>query len=318
VTVCDVVDRRGAITDGELALVEDALREAVVSNVGLLSRAAEHIILSGGKRLRPQLALLAYKALGGPDIAEVIPLAVAVELVHTASLVHDDITDGSDLRRGQSTVNARWGHTVALLTGDFIFIQLLRLMSVLDSRIIQGIADCCLALVEGEAEHTLSLGDTQITEEGYLRIVGQKTGALFSACTELAGTLAGGSPDQVAALRDYGLHLGTAFQIRDDTLDLTSTSEELGKPVASDLRQGKMSLAPLYALQRSECAAEVLSSPDSAQAERFLQSIGAIDYAMKIAAEYAGAAKQCLRALPRRKATAALADLADFAIARAR
>jgi geranylgeranyl pyrophosphate synthase len=310
-------DNCGVITSEELALVEAALREAITSNVSLLSRAAEHIILSGGKRLRPRLALLAYKAVGGEDIACVVPLAAALELVHTASLVHDDITDGSDLRRGQRTVNARWGHSVALLTGDFIFIRLLKLMATFDPRIVRGIAECCQALVEGEAQQVLSLGNYQIGEEAYLKIVAKKTGALFSACTEMAGILAGGSPDEVVALREYGLHLGTAFQIRDDTLDLTSTTEELGKPVASDLRQGKMSLAPLFALQRSERAAEVLFAPDLAQAVQLLRGVGAIDYAMQIAAEYAMAAKQFLRTLPPGEATAALADLADFAIARA-
>jgi geranylgeranyl pyrophosphate synthase len=314
--VCDTIDKHGVITCEELALVEDALRRAVVSSVSLLSRAGEHIILSGGKRLRPRVALLSYRAAGGKDFAQVVPLAAALELVHTASLVHDDIADDSDLRRGQTTVNARWGRTVALLTGDFIFIRLLNLMATFDPRIVQGIAESCLALVEGEVQQMLSLGDTEITEEAYLGIVARKTGALFSACTELPAVLAGASMEQTAALGEYGRSLGTAFQIRDDTLDLISTRDELGKPVARDLRQGKMSLAPLFALRASERAGEVLFSTDTVQMVRFLYDVGAIDYAMHKAMQYASTAKQSLRSLPESEARAALLDLADFAVAR--
>jgi geranylgeranyl pyrophosphate synthase len=313
-----VVGGHSVITSEELTLIENALRQAVVSNVSLLSRAGEYIILSGGKRLRPQIALLSYRAAGGEDISRVVPLAVAVELLHTASLIHDDINDGSDMRRGHTTVNARWGHALALLTGDFIFIRLLNLMASFDSRIVQGLADSCLALVEGEVRQMLSLGDTEMTEETYLEIVAQKTASLFSACTELGAILAGGAEEQVAALREYGLSFGTAYQIRDDTLDLVSTRDELGKPVTSDLKQGKMSLALLFALRESERTREMLFSGDMAQAVQLLYDIGAIDYAMQKATEYATAAKRSLSILPQSEAKAALLELADFAIARDR
>lgn len=304
------------ITGEELDLVEEALRRAVASNVPALSEASEHIILSGGKRLRPRLVLLSYKASGGEDVSRAVPVAAAVELLHTASLIHDDINDHSDMRRGQATVNVRWGDSLALLTGDFIFVQLLSLTAAFDSRVIRVLADSCLALVEGETLQMLSLGDTGMNEQTYLRIVGQKTASLFSACTELGALLAGGTQRQVAALKEYGLHLGMAFQIRDDTLDLVGRRDELGKPVASDLAQGKMSLATLFALRESERVREALRCKDTAQAIRLLRDTGALEYAVAKANEYSERAKQLLFVLPASEARAALSELADFVVAR--
>ena len=304
------------ITGEELELVEDALRRAVASNVSVLSRASEHIILSGGKRLRPRLVLLSYKASGGKDISRAVPLAAAVELLHTASLIHDDINDHSDLRRGQATVNIRWGDSLALLTGDFIFIRLLSLIASFDSRVIRVLTDCCLALVEGETLQMLSLGDTRMSEQTYLRIVGQKTASLFSGCAELGAVLAGGTQWHAAALKEYGLNLGMAFQIRDDTLDLVGRRDELGKPVASDLAQGKMSLATLFALRKSDRAREVLLSKDMAEAIQLLRDTGALEYAVLKANEYSERAKRALSVLPASEAKAELAKLADFVVAR--
>lgn len=304
------------ISDTELALVEDALKRAVVSNVGLLSRAGEHIVLSGGKRLRPRVVLLSFKAAGGEDVCQAVPVAAAVELLHTASLVHDDINDRSDLRRGNPTVNAQWGDSLALLAGDFLFIRLLNLIAAFESRVIRVVADSCLALVEGETLQVLTLGDTRMTEETYLRIVGQKTAALFSACAELGVIMAGGARQLVAAFRDYGYNLGVAFQIRDDTLDLVSRSEMLGKPVASDLGQGKMSLATLFALRRSEEAKAVLVSDDTGRAIQLLRDTGAIEYAMLKAREYSERARDSLSVVTGSDAKKALMDLADFVVAR--
>jgi len=300
----------------ELDLVEDVLRRAVASNVELLSRASEHIIRSGGKRLRPRIVLLSYEAAGGEDLSAAVSVAAAVELLHTASLIHDDINDRSDMRRGRATVNARWGDSLALLTGDFIFIKLLSMIAAFDSRVIRVLADCCTAIVEGETLQMLSLGDTEMAEETYLRIAGQKTASLFSACAELGGVVAGGGEQQITALKEYGLNLGIAFQIRDDTLDLVGQRDELGKPVASDLEQGKISLATLFALKRSETTREVLFSNDAAQAIQLLRDTGALEYAMLKAGEYSERAKEALSALPRSEAKAELCRLADFVVAR--
>jgi octaprenyl-diphosphate synthase len=304
------------ITDVELNLVEDALRDAVTSKVDLLSRAGGHVVLSGGKRLRPRVVLLSFKAAGGEDISRVVPLAAAVELLHTASLVHDDINDRSDLRRGQTTVNARWGDSLALLAGDFLFISLLNLIASFESSVIRVVADSCLALVEGETLQVLTLRDIKMTEETYLKIVGQKTAALFSACAQLGAVLAGEAGQLASALSEYGRNLGIAFQIRDDTLDLVSRRDRLGKPVASDLVQGKMSLATLFAIRESQEARDVLLSNDIGRAVELLNETGAIEYAMLKAREYSQKAKEALAILVGSSAKDALFDLADYAVAR--
>ena len=304
------------ILGDELNLVENLLRRAAASEVELLAKASEYIILSGGKRLRPRVVLLSFTAAGGEDTSLVVPLAAAVELLHTASLVHDDINDRSDVRRGQATVNAQWGNGLALLTGDFMFIGLLKLIAAFDSRIVEIVADSCMALVEGEALQMLSLGDMEMTEETYFRIVGQKTASLFSACAELGAIMAEGAEQEVAALKEYGFCLGTAFQIRDDTLDLVGRSDTLGKPVASDSKQGKLTLASLFALGTSEQARDILSSRDPRLVVHMLRDTGAIDYAMRTAVEYAEKAKRALGVLPGSEARTGLLGLADFVVAR--
>ena len=309
---------RSVIAAQELGLVEDALRQAVKSDVSLLNRASEHVICSGGKRLRPRVVLLSHSAVGGNDVSRVVPLAAAVELLHTATLVHDDINDRSDMRRGQSTVNAQWGNGLALLVGDFVFVRLLHLISALDGRAIQVLSRCCTAIVEGETLQMLHLGDVGMTEETYFRIVSLKTAALFSACGELGALLGGGTEEQISALKDFGLNMGIAFQIRDDTLDLAGESGRLGKPVTSDLGQGKMSLATLYALRGAKESRQALFSIDSAQASQWLRRNGALEYAMHRAKEYSERAKAALSVLPGSEAKADLLELADFALNRDR
>jgi len=191
--------------------VEEALCQALSSEVGALHDAALHTIRSGSKRLRPRLLLLAYQAAGGRDIARAIPASAAVELLHTASLVHDDIADRSRSRRGQPTVNMQWGDSLALITGDFIFVKMLQLVA---SRVPEGVtllSRCCADVIEGEARQTLALGDTSLSEDTYLRIISQKTASLFAASAELGGLLAGESEPRLAALREYGRCLGIAF-----------------------------------------------------------------------------------------------------------
>ena len=304
------------VLDEGLELVEDALRRAVSSDVNLLYRAGEHIICSGGKRIRPRVVLLSYRATGGQDISLAVPVAASVELLHTASLIHDDINDHSDMRRGQASANAQFGDGLALLIGDFIFIKLLSLLAGFDSRAIRVLADSCTDIIEGETLQMLSLGDTGMSEEAYLRIVGQKTASLFAACATLGGILAGGAEQEIAALREYGLNLGTAFQIRDDTLDLVGTQDALGKPLVSDLEQGKMSLATLFTLRESNQAREILFAGDESQAIQLLRDTGAIEYAMTRAGEYSARAKAALSILPKSEAKAALVELADFVLNR--
>jgi octaprenyl-diphosphate synthase len=306
------------ITGHELALVESALRDLLASDVDLLSTAGELLVGAGGKRLRPTVLLLAYQATGGRDIRQAVPLATAVELLHTASLVHDDINDQSELRRGQATVNARWGNSLALLVGDFVFVRLLSLLADCEGRAIRILADCCASIVEGETLQMLHRGDWHMDEVLYLRIIRAKTASLFSACGQLGAVVAGATEEQVAALRAYGENLGVAFQIQDDTLDLIGEQESLGKPVYLDLEEGTASLAVLYALGHSLDAAEALRTGDHARVVQMLHDHGALDYAAEKARAFAEQAIAALSTLPESEARNELRRLADYAVVRDR
>jgi geranylgeranyl pyrophosphate synthase len=304
------------ITGQELALVEQTLREALASEVGLLKMASEHIIRSGGKRLRPMVLLLSFRAVGGQDLEQAVPMAAAMELLHTASLVHDDINDQGEMRRGQVTVNARWGNSLALLIGDFVFVKLLDLLVGQNARVMRIMADCCTAIVEGETLQMLHQGDTDMDDALYLRIVGLKTAALFEACGALGGVLGGGTEQEIAALGEYGMKLGIAFQIRDDTLDLIGEENAMGKPVRVDLDQGSLSLAVLHALKHTKGVLETLRSGDQARVVRMLSDTGALDYAAQRARTYAEEAIASLSVLPPSEARNELRRLADYAVVR--
>lgn len=226
--------------DNEQALhsVDRLLHDVVDSDVDVLRDASRHILEAGGKRVRPRLTLLAYEAVGGKDINEVLPIAAAVELVHTATLVHDDINDHGSMRRGRPTVNARWGRTFALLTGDFLFTKVYQLMATFkDLNII--FAEMTMALVEGETLQAAAAKSGQLDRETYARIIAKKTASLFAGAAKMGAILGGGTPEQVSALEQYGFNTGLAFQIVDDILDLIADSQQLGKTAGLDMAQGK-------------------------------------------------------------------------------
>ena len=297
-------------------LVEQELDGMINSQVDLLTKASGHIIHAGGKRIRPQIVLLAYTTAGGQDVSCAVPLAAAVELIHTASLIHDDINDHSDLRRGRPTVNARWGNTTALLTGDFIFGRLMKLIGSFDARVIQVLANACVSIVEGETRQMLTLEDTRMTEETYLEIVRQKTASLFAASAEAGGILGQATEQQVQALAEYGLNLGMAFQIKDDALDYVGRSDRLGKPMALDLAQRKISLPIIAALKKTDRIKSALRAQNAQEVTRLLQETGGLAYAMNRAQGYARKAQAALSTLPYSEAQATLRQVADFAIAR--
>jgi octaprenyl-diphosphate synthase len=297
-------------------LLVQMIDQVAESTVSLLSEASEHIIRSGGKRTRPKIVRLAYEAAGGQTPEETIPAAAAIELIHTASLVHDDINDHGGMRRGQVTVNARWGNAAALLTGDFIFSKAMKLVARQDPRVIEVLADTCIRVVEGETRQLLTLGNLEINEAVYLEIVRQKTASLFAASAQIGGLVAGAPQDQVRALEEYGLNLGIAFQLRDDLLDLTGTPEELGKPVGVDLGQEKMSLALVHAAQGAAGPIQPDALDDMSSVMAFLQQSGSLAYARQKSCEYAEQAKKALSRLPASPAQAQLAELAEFAAER--
>lgn len=302
--------------DKELSLVEEALRTVLRSDVDILAEMADIVIRSGGKRLRPQVVILSYLAVGGKETARVVALATAVELAHVATLIHDDIIDRSEMRRGQATINSQWGNNLSLLMGDFVFTKLMQLMATTEPEAIRVMTDCCVSLVEGESRQTSSIWDTGMTEEVYLGIVAKKTGALFAASAELGAISGRGTARQIAALRDYGLKFGLAFQIRDDMLDLVGKMDELGKPVASDLSQGKLTLPTIFALRKSKLSIEALKSSSVDTIKTLLRDTGSIDYAIMRAEEYCKEAKAALSVLPSSEAKAALCALVDRAIDR--
>jgi len=301
------------LVDQDLALVEEALQQAIATDVDTLGAIGQHVASTPGKRLRPRVLLLSYRAGGGQDGAAAVPLAAAVELVHTASLIHDDVNDQSDLRRGRETVNARWGDTLALLAGDFVFARILSLVGGMGRGIIDLLAETCRTLVEGETLQAQAAGRTDVTEEAYLDIIRRKTAALFATSAQLGGTLAGGADPWIAGLREFGLCVGLAYQIRDDTLDLIGDREALGKPIASDVKQGHVSLAPIYWLARHPQAEAVWASRDPSRIAAALCDSGAIDYAHQTAREYTERGLAALAVLPNSPARAALADLAEMA-----
>ncbi len=299
-----------------LSQVEELLREAMASDIGLLAMAGEHVVAAGGKRLRPLVVLGAFHAMGGENPALATRLAAAVELIHTASLIHDDINDRSTLRRGESTINARWGNSLALLAGDFVFVRMLQLIADLGAESVRVLADACQALVEGETLQALALHDTSLSEQRYLEILELKTAALFATSAHVGGLAAAALPREISALCAYGHHLGVAYQIRDDTLDLISTPDKLGKPAATDLAQGKLSLAVIHALHRSDKTLPLLHSGDADAVRSLLSETGAIAYAMGVAQEHAARSVAALSTLPPSRYRDMLEELADHAAQR--
>ncbi len=225
--------------DTSLQAVEELLLSVARSSVPLLSEMSEHILSAGGKRLRPRLVLLAHAAAGGQNFAEVVPLAAAVEIIHTATLVHDDINDHGTLRRGRETVNSRWGSTFALLTGDYMFTRTYELMAPYSAELNLILVRAAIELVEGETLQIQASRQGVLDRDTYYQIISKKTAALFVACTELGATVAGAPREWIAALRDYAFNLGLAFQIIDDVLDLSSDAQTLGKNAGIDLAQGR-------------------------------------------------------------------------------
>jgi geranylgeranyl pyrophosphate synthase len=226
------------IIDTAMDAVEAAMFNVVNSDVQVLRDASRHILQAGGKRVRPRLSMLTYIACGGTDLEYAAPPAAAVELMHTASVVHDDINDHGVVRRGRPSVNAIWGRTFALLTGDFLFTSVYQLMAPY-GELNKILADAATALVEGETLQAYAVKNNQFTSENYARIIALKTAALFRAATELGARLAGAQESVVQSMADYGYNLGLAFQIVDDILDIVGDEKTLGKTSGIDLAQGR-------------------------------------------------------------------------------
>ncbi|HEX7770273.1 MAG TPA: polyprenyl synthetase family protein, partial [Dokdonella sp.] len=234
-----------------MAAVDALIRTRLASDVVLVNQVAEYIVGGGGKRLRPMLHLLAAHAAGyrGRDHLQ---LAALIEFIHTSTLLHDDVVDESDLRRGRKTANAVWGNAASVLVGDFLYSRSFQMMVELDSmRVMRILADTTNRIAEGEVLQLLNIGNPDTHEQAYLDVIERKTAVLFAAATRLGAVLAGLAAPQEDALARYGLDLGHAFQIADDVLDYASDAGTLGKNVGDDLAEGKPTLPLIIAIERS-------------------------------------------------------------------
>jgi octaprenyl-diphosphate synthase len=313
-----------ALAASGMAQVNALIRARLASDVILINQIAEHIIGGGGKRLRPMLHLLAAQAAGYAG-TEHIQLAAVIEFIHTSTLLHDDVVDESDLRRGRKTANALWGNAASVLVGDFLYSRSFQMMVELDSiKVMQILADTTNRIAEGEVLQLLNIHNPDTDESAYLNVIERKTAVLFAAATRLGGVLAGVPKAHEIALADYGLNLGLAFQIADDVLDYVSDAGTLGKNIGDDLAEGKTTLPLIYALERAAPAQadslkRAIESGGLDSLDNIIAAIrdsGAIERARAMAQKYADAAKAALYTLPQSDARDALHVLADYAMQR--
>jgi octaprenyl-diphosphate synthase len=304
--------------------VDRMIRQRLHSDVVLINAIGEHIVGGGGKRLRPMLHVLTAHAAGYQGEAH-IELAAVIEFIHTATLLHDDVVDESDLRRGRKTANAAWGNAASVLVGDFLYSRSFQMMVELDRMpVMRILADTTNSIAEGEVLQLLNIGKAETDEAAYMRVIERKTAVLFAAATELGGVLAGLPKDQCEALRRYGTQLGCAFQIADDLLDYVSDADTLGKNIGDDLAEGKPTLPLIYAIQRSTpMQAELLRNAITSQRLSALDVIvdairqsGALERTQARAQMHANAALEALAALPGSGYRDALAGLAEYAVSR--
>jgi len=311
------------ITSG-LIKVEDVLRNVVHSDVDFVNQAALHLVKAGGKRFRPLFTLLAAQfADGGND--DVVTAAAAVEMVHLATLYHDDVMDEATMRRGTTTVNARWDNAVAILTGDFLFAHASGLVAQLGSEAARIIAETMGRLVTGQIRETVGPAPGDDPVRHYLDVMGQKTGSLIATAGRFGGMFAGAAPEHTEALQRFGDVIGTAFQISDDIIDIASPADESGKTPGTDLREGVKTLPMYYALAQDpdprlvELLAGPITDDDEVdEALTLLRKSPGLEHAVRTLGEYADRASAELDVLPRCSARDALDMLARYVIARTR
>ena len=313
----------------DLEKVDEEFARHVQSRVQLIPQIGQYIRTSGGKRMRPAVLLMAARLSGYTGDHSILYAAV-VEFIHTATLVHDDIIDDADLRRGRLAVHSRWGNDITVLLGDYLYIKSMALALTHDTLdIVRLLCDVTLKMIEGELYQLTKNGDADITEEEHFDIMRRKTAYLFGGCAQIGGLLGKVSKDQEQALREYGFNLGMAFQLVDDLLDYTGDEETVGKPLGSDLREGKVTL-PLIHLQRqdkdgsgAQIIRDVITSRQVTETQwsdlkRNLRDHASIDYAYRKAVEFADHAKTHLYAFPSSPERDALLALPDYVLSRDR
>ena len=304
--------------------VNQAIRQYLHSDVALISEMANYIINSGGKRMRPILAVLCARACGYSGKQHYLVAAI-IEFIHTATLLHDDVVDESSLRRGNQTANAIWGNETTVLVGDFVFSRAFEMMvDVGEMRVMEILATASNTIAEGEVMQLLNCNDPETTEERYMMVIQSKTAKLFEAACQLGAILAGQNTIIEQACSAYGMHIGTAFQIKDDLLDYQASPEDMGKNMGDDLAEGKPTLPLIYALKNSDektaaLIRKAIMNGGKENMDEILEAINstnAISYTENIANQQAQYAKQKIECLVENDYKQALIDIVDFSLSR--
>jgi heptaprenyl diphosphate synthase len=301
----------------ELEQVEMRVREVLKSPIPTLAKATEHFLTGTGKKLRPILVLLSGR-IGRYRADRIVPLAAALELVHMASLLHDDVIDSSDTRRGEVTVNAKWGNQIAVLLGDFFYAKALNLVGDLDKEGFLAISQVINTLTEGEFEQLSHQFNTALTEDDYLQRIEKKTAGFIATCCKLGALYSEASEDVVSLLTRYGYNLGMAYQIRDDILDFIADDQVAGKPIGNDIAQGIITLPVIHSIQHSSMGPairEIIDSkkPDFAAIYKLIRDSESIGYAQQKAALFSRRARECLLPLPEGREKTALNLIIELA-----
>lgn len=309
----------------DMSKVDELIVSQLHSDVALINQLSYYIIMAGGKRLRPQLTVLAANAMGYSGLDH-YTLAVVVEFIHTATLLHDDVVDASDMRRGKSTANAEFGNEASILVGDFLYSRAFEMMvGVKIMRVMEILANATNIIAEGEVLQLLNTNDPSTTEAGYMQVIHSKTAKLFEAAAQLGAVLAKATKDEEQALADYGKYLGTAFQLVDDVLDYSVDVAQTGKNIGDDLAEGKPTLPLIHAMEHAsslerdflKSCIEQGGANNFDKAQDIINKTGALRYTMDIAKREAQLAVNALQPVADSDYKQALLCLAEFAVTRA-
>ena len=313
-----------SVVEKDFEHVNQLIIEQLRSDVPMVEKIGHHIIESGGKRMRPLLVLLAAKSLNYKENSHAL-LASIIEFLHTATLLHDDVVDTSDLRRGKATANAKFGNAPSVLVGDFLYSRAFQMMVDLGSmKVMDILSNATCVIAEGEVMQLMNVKNPDVSEDKYMDVIQGKTAMLFEASSHAGAVLAQATSEQEEALRLYGHHIGMAFQLVDDVLDYVGNAEDLGKNVGDDLAEGKPTLPLIFAMQNAdEDSAKMIrqairkgGTDELPQIIKIVQACGAIDYTNQKAKDHVDQAKQAISILEDTPAKAALEGLADLAISR--
>ena len=312
------------LIDPDMQAVDTLIKKRLQSDVVLVNQLGHYIVNSGGKRLRPMLHLLCANAMGY-DGKHHHSIAAIVEFIHTATLLHDDVVDGSELRRGKDTANALWGNEASVLVGDFLYSRAFEMMvEIGNMRIMEILAHATNIIAEGEVMQLMNVHDADTTEARYLEVIRYKTAKLFEASSRLAAVICDATEAEEQALASYGMHLGTAFQLIDDVFDYSASSEDIGKNIGDDLAEGKPTLPLIYTMRHGSpeqvslvrTAIETGGLDQIEAVQKAVESTGAIAYTEQAAKDAAAEAIKALATLPDSRHREALQSLAEFAVNR--